>query len=75
MTVNKFKKEIIFRLSKRDIEVNKIIVKGYVDNTVKSIEVSVNGFGGEDVLVAIADALEEIEMVYGITVDKRLVEF
>ena len=75
MTVNKFKKEIIFRLNKRDIEVNRIIVKGYVDNTVKSIEVSVNGFGGEDVLVAVADALEEIEMIYGIRVDKRLVEF
>ena len=41
----------------------------------KSIEVSVNGFGWEDVLVAIADALEEIEMEYGIMVDKRLVEF
>jgi len=75
MTVNKFKKEIIFRLNKRDIEVNRIIVKGYKDNIVKSIEVSVNGFGREDVLVAIADALEEIEMVYGISVDKRLVEF
>lgn len=46
MTVNKFKKEIIFRLSKRDIEVNCITVKGYKDNQVKSVEISVNGFGG-----------------------------
>lgn len=75
MTVNKFKKEIIFRLDKRDIEVNCITVKGYKDNQVKSVEVSVNGFGGADVLVAIADALDEIYEVYGISVDKRLVEF
>ena len=75
MTVNKFKKEIVYRLGKRDIEVNKITVRGHRGNTVQSIEVSVNGFGGADVLVAIADALDEIHEVCGISVDKRLVEF
>lgn len=75
MTVNRFKKEIIFRLEKRDIEVNIINVKGFKNNHVESVRVSVGSYGGENVLDAIKDALDEIEMDYGIGVNTRLVEF
>ena len=75
MTVNRFKKEIIFRLNRREIEVNTIRVRGFKDNQVASVEVSICSYGSENVLDAIRDALEEIEMVYGIYVSKKLVEF
>ena len=75
MTVNRFKKEIIFRLERREIAVNTITVKGFKDNQVKSIEVSICEYGGENVLDAIKDALDEIEAVYGIFVERRIVEF
>ena len=75
MTVNRFKKEIIFRLERREIEVNTIKVKGFKDNQVSSVEISIYSYGGENVLDAISDALNEIEAVYAIRVNKRLVEF
>ena len=75
MTVNRFKKEIILRLEKREIAVNVIRVKGFKDNQVESIEVSIYSYGSANVLDAIRDALEELELVYGIFVNKRLVEF
>ena len=75
MTVNRFKKEIIFRLERREIAVNAITVKGFKDNQVASVEVSINSYGSANVLDSIKDALDEIELVYGISVYKRLVEF
>lgn len=75
MTVNKFKKEIIIRLEKRDIEVNVINVKGFKNNHVESVRVSVGSYGGENVLDAIKDALDEIEIDFGVGVNTRLVEF
>ena len=50
-------------------------VKGFKNNHVESVRVSVGSYGGENVLDAIKDVLDEIEIDFGVGVNTRLVEF